>query len=241
MLIGVPIVYKVARIPVTCHDGKQNQRETSVDRGGLCLLLDESSLQPHAILWARSFRVRDGSYNAVAYIQNPNESAGVASANYLFSLYDSQNVLIAERVGTTYIMPGGITPVFTGNIDTGKRIVAHTYFVFTDPSLTWERMSNPTGPITVNSTKVSTADTLSQVSAIVGNTSVKDIQDVSFVVVVFDTTGNAINASGTRVARVISGEDVHIGFTWPEIFSLVVGHIDIIPLLAPVPDPTKER
>jgi hypothetical protein len=239
--IGGPIAYKIATIPPTCHDGIQNQGETAVDRGGPCLLLDDRYLQPHAVLWARSFQVRDGSYNAVAYIENPNPNAGVPSADYKFSLYDSQNILIAERTGTTYIMPGGITPVFTAGIDTGNRIAAHTYFTLTDSALTWERMSNPTSVISVASKFVSNADTEPQLSAIAGNSSVADLTDVSFVGVVFDTAGNAINASATILPRLAGGSQTQIGFTWPNPFTAAVGTIDVIPLLPPIPDPAAQR
>lgn len=241
IVVGGPIAYKIATIPPSCHDGKQDQGETSVDRGGPCLLLDDNYLQPHAILWARSFQVRDGSYNAVAYIENPNADAGVASANYQFSLYDSNNVLIAQRTGTTYIMPGGITPVFTAGISTGNRIVAHTYFTLTDPSLVWERMSNPTSPISVADEQVSNTGTEPQVSAVAANSSVSDISGVSFVAVVFDTGANAINASATQVSRLPAGGQTQIGFTWPDPFTTTVGSVDIIPLMPPVPDPTAER
>jgi uncharacterized protein YcfL len=241
IVIGVPVAYKLATIPTTCHDGKQDQGETSVDRGGPCLLLDDAYLQPHAVLWARSFQVRDGSYNAVAYIENPNKDAGVVSANYKFSLYDSQNVLIAERTGTTYIMPAGITPVFTAGINTGNRIVAHTYFVLTDPSLSWERMSNPSAPISVANKQVTNTDTQPQVSAIASNSSVSDITGISFVAVVYDTSGNAVNASATQVARLAAGGQSQIGFTWPSPFTAAVGSTDILPLMPPVPDPKALR
>jgi len=49
-----------------------------------------------------------------AYIENPNDGAACASVAYHLGLYDSENVIVAERTGTTFIMPGGITPVFIG-------------------------------------------------------------------------------------------------------------------------------
>ena len=241
IVVGGPIAYKIATIPPSCHDGKQDQGETAVDRGGPCLLLDDRYLQPHAVLWARSFQVRDGSYNAVAYIENPNSKAGVPSANFKFSLYDSQNILVAERTGTTYIMPGGITPVFTAGINTGNRIVAHTYFTLTDPSLTWERMSNPTSVVTVASKQVSNTDTIPLLSAIARNSSVADLTNVSFVGVVYDTAGNAINASATILPLLSGSSQSQIGFTWPGPFSVVVGTEDIIPIMPPIPDPSAQQ
>ena len=241
VVIGGPLAYKIATIPQTCHDGIQNQGETAIDRGGPCLLLDEAYLEPHAILWARAFLVHDGSYNAVAYIENPNPNAGVANANYKFSLYDSDNILVAERTGTTYIMPGGITPVFTAGIDTGNRIVAHTYFELTDPTLQWERMSNPTSVITVSSKQVSDTDTVPQLSAVASNSSVVDLTNVSFVGVVFDTDGNAINASATILPRISEGARMPIGFTWPEPFTAIAATEDVTPLMNPIPDPRAQR
>src|SRR3989344_4168769 len=114
IVVGGPLLYSYLKTPPTCTDGRQNQGETSVDKGGPRPLLDTSSLSPSAILWTRSFYVRSGSYDAVAYIQNPNQEAGVRAVSYRF-------VLIAERTGAAFLMPGGITPVFEGAIDTGNR------------------------------------------------------------------------------------------------------------------------
>jgi hypothetical protein len=185
--------------------------------------------------------VRDGSYNAVAYVENPNPKAGVPSANYKFSLYDSQNILIAERTGTTYIMADGITPVFTAAIDTGNRIVAHTYFALTDSSLPWERMSDPTSVITVASKQVSNTDTMPQLSAIARNSSVADLTNVSFIGVVYDTVGNAINASATILPRLAGSSQSQIGFTWPDPFPVVVGTEDVFPIMPPIPDPAAQQ
>src|SRR5262245_42578779 len=114
ILLGGPLVYWYLKIPETCSDGIKNGDETAVDKGGSCPLLDERLLSPHAILWARQFSVRDGSYNVIAYVENPNENAGVKVAPYRFRLYDDRNILVAEREGAGFIMPGTVTPIFEG-------------------------------------------------------------------------------------------------------------------------------
>src|SRR3989338_11227858 len=101
-------------------------------------------------MWARSFEVRSGSYTAVGYIGNPNPEAGVALAHYRVGLYDSQNILIAERVGTTFIMPGGITPVLEASIDTGNREVVHTYLQIIGEALVWESMASPAAKVMIS-------------------------------------------------------------------------------------------
>ncbi len=232
MVIGLPVAYWYFTIPPTCADGIQNQDETSIDKGGVCPVLDERTLQPYAILWARSFRVRDGSYNAAAYIQNPNQSAGVASARYHFGLYDAQNVLIAEREGTTFIMPGAITPVLEPRIDVGRRIVAHTYFEFKGP-LVWERMKNNALSIAVGNKEPSDMTSMPRLTATARNISVAPISDIGFVAVVFDPAGNAFAASATTLSRLSADASAQIAFTWPDPLLIQAGRIDVVPLVEP--------
>lgn len=232
IVIGVPLAYWYFSIPPTCSDGIKNQGESAPDRGGPCFILDERVLQAHATLWARSFRVRDGTYNAVAYVQNSNGEAGVRAARYRFGFYDSQNILVAEREGVTYIMPGAMTPVLEARINAGNRIVAHTYFEFTEP-LTWERMRNNARAISVNNKDISNTSEVPRLSASVRNNSVMDFIGVSFVAVIFDPAGNAFAASATSLERLPADESSQIVFTWPDPFTIQPGRIDIIPLVAP--------
>ena len=232
LLVGVPLFYWYFTIPPTCDDGKRNQGETTVDRGGPCLLLDERQLSPSATLWTRSFRVRDGTYNSIAYIQNPNEQAGVREVGYRFGLYDERNILVAERFGNTYIMPGGVTPIFEGGIDTGQRIVTHTYFEFTKP-LVWVRMEAPSNAIIMNDRKIEDETTLPRLLASATNSSVRSISDVAFVAVISDPAGNAFAVSKTTVHELSGGQKIEVAFTWPGPFNVTIGRIDVIPLVAP--------
>ena len=237
IVIGVPTAVLLYE-PDTCFDEKQNQEETAVDKGGPCLLLDERTLSPHATLWSRAFLVRGGSYSATAYIENPNREAGVRAVGYRFGLYDEHNILVAERVGKTYIMPGGITPVFEGAINTGNRTVARTYFEFTSP-LIWERMVNTVSVLEVGNKKVTNIVATPRLTAEVENTSVAAIPNPSFVAVVFDTAGNAFAASATMLPRLEEGEKGEVVFTWPDPYPHPVGRIDILPILQPLLFPVK--
>src|SRR3989344_5108222 len=238
VVIGVPLAVWLYE-PPTCFDGWRNQKETVVDKGGPCSILDERHLTPHAILWSRSFQVRqpgevnDGTYSAVAYIENPNEEAGVREVGYRLGLYDGRNVLVAERFGTTFIMPGGVTPVFEGTINTGNRIVARTYFEFTEP-LVWERMDNAAIALTIQNKSIFNTTAVPRLTAAVKNASVARITNPSFVAVVFDTAGNAFAASETLLTRIGADETREVVFTWPDAFNFTVGRLDILPLVSPV-------
>lgn len=237
VLIGGPIAYtKLTEYP-TCTDGKRNGGETSIDKGGPCLVLDAAAIAPVATLWARSFRVRDGAYNAVAYVQNPNAGAGVRAATYTFGLYDERNVVVAERTGVTFLMPGATTPIFEGGIDTGNRIVAHTFFEFTQP-LTWERLESTASQIAIGNRTV-TEGGEPRISAIVTNNTVRDMRNLEFVVTVSDSNGNAFAASQTVVASLPTGKSETITFTWPDPFRSAIGSIDITALSAPTEPRTR--
>ena len=242
-LIGVPLAYKYFTIPPTCNDGIVNQGETAPDRGGPCPLVDVRRLSPSSVLWARAFRMRlpvsdaahpGGTYTAIAYVQNPNDDAGVAKARYIFRLYDEQNILVAEREGKTFIMPGGITPIIEANIDTGNRIATHTLFQFTD-RLTWERFDDVSHNISVTNRTVRDVATTPRIEAEALNTSVTTKTDLQFAAAVFDTAGNAFAASATQLDRLEAGARAPIVFTWPSSFAVQIGRVDIIPLLPPKP------
>jgi hypothetical protein len=233
IVIGVPLAIWIYDAP-TCFDGKQNQTETTVDKGGPCLLIDERTLQPAATLWTRAFQVRGGLYSAVAYVENPNTGAGVESARYQLRLYDDRNVLVAEREGTTFIMPGGITPIYEGGIDTGNRAVARAFLEFTS-SLVWKHMENPADVLVIGNRAISAIDAAPRLEANVKNTSVAVIQDPEFVAIVFDTAGNAFAASATTLTRLAGNEEGRVVFTWPDPFPKAPGRIDVLPLLPPLP------
>ena len=237
IVIGVPTAILLYE-PSTCFDGVQNQGETAIDKSGPCLLLDERALSPHAVLWSRAFLVRGGLYNAAAYIENPNRGAGVRSVGYRFRLYDERNILVAERVGRTYVMPGAITPVFEGGINTGYRTVARAYFEFTSP-LVWERMTNTANVLAISNKKIINTDSTPRLTAEVENTSVAVVRNPSFVAVVFDTASNAFVASATALPRLEDGQKEEIVFTWPDPYPRAAGRIDILPLLPPLLSPVK--
>ncbi len=231
IVIGGPILYWwVSSIPPACPIG--NLRPSGMSNGP-CSVLDTQYLQPVNVMWARSFKVRDGSYTAVAYVENANPNAGVQHAHYRIGLYDSGNVLIADREGEMFIMPGSITPVLETGIYTGNRTVVHTYFQITDTSPVWQEATSPAEKITITNQTSSNLDTAPRIDADAQNTSLDTMRNVSFVVVLFDPAGNAFAASGTALSQLDPDSPQPISFNWPEPFTASVGRVDIITLLPP--------
>ncbi len=216
----------------TCFDNKMNQGETRVDRGGPCQLLDENRLVPHSILWARTFQVRTGVHSAIAYIENPNPKAGVMEAPYRFRIYDARNILVAEREGTTPIMPGVTTPIFEGTIASGDRTAVRAFFEFTAP-LVWERLTDRSSNIVVSDKKTDGEETTPRVTAKIKNNDVVDMRNITIVATVFDTAGNAFAVSSTIIPLLNAGEIIPISFTWPAPFERRLARVDVLPTIAP--------
>lgn len=231
VVIGIPLAVYLHR-PATCFDGIMNQGETYTDMGGPCEILDPRTLTPHAVLWSRPFFVRNGVYSAAAYIENPNADAGVVEAPYRFQLYDSKNVLVAERQGTTYIVPGTVTPVFERQIDVGARTATRAFFELGSP-LTWQRLVDMGDEVGVSNKILETPETAPRLTATVHNNNVALRQNLTIFAVVFDTAGNAIGASQTIVDRLAGNETRDIVFTWAQPFDRQVGRVDIIPSIPP--------
>lgn len=232
LIFGIPTAIWWHEGP-SCFDKKLNQEETAIDKGGPCVLLDERALSPYSVLWSRSFFARSGSYNAAAYVENPNSEASARSVQYIFKLYDEKNVIVAERVGTTFIMPGGITPIFEGSIPTGNRSVSRTYFEFLKPPV-WERLADVASALVVTNKVVLTPESTPRITARVENTSVSAIIEPVFAAVVFDTAGNAFAVSQTTLPRLEGGQVGEIVFTWAVPFPSIVGRVDILPVVAPI-------
>ncbi len=239
---GIPLIMYLYE-PGDCFDGKQNNAETAIDKGGNCRLLDERALLPVTTVWSRVMPVRmpgteQGSFSAVAYVENPNVNAGVMKAPYIFKLYDTNNVLVAEVEGVTPIMPGTVTPIFEGGINTGFRKAARAYFEFTAP-LVWERLYDATEPITIPTKEIVDAQTEPRLNAVIKNGSVVDIRDTQFVAIVFDTAGNAFAGSATEVQFLERGTQMPVTFTWPDPFPFLPGRIDVLPIMKPLVENPK--
>lgn len=232
LLILAPVIYNAVHQDPTCFDGKQNQGETAIDKGGPCTLLDENAVQPLSIMWARSFEIRDGVHSAVAYVENTNRGSGINSITYQIKLYSENSLLIAERFGRVSLLPGMVTPILETNIKTGTRKVVRTVFQFLDREV-WVKMQNPARDIEVYNEVLTSADVVPTVTAKVVNAGVTTKSNVVFIATVFDTTGNAIATSRTFIERLKPTEERELVFTWPSPFTLPVARIDIVPLMAP--------
>jgi hypothetical protein len=207
--------------PASCFDGIQNQNETGVDCEGVCSRLCQAPSV--TALWARSVKVADGVYHAVAMVQNPETGAGVKSLPYTFSLYDADNILVAERSGVMSLQPGEVVPLLEANIVTGSRVPVRTFVSFL-PSV-WERMTRSENPLTVSG--VVFDDKTLRLSAHVDNGSVAAVPRATLTALLYGAGDVVVGASQTTLSDIPARGGKDAVFTWQGSFASPVVRAEV--------------
>ncbi len=210
----------------TCFDGRMNGDERGVDCGGSCARICAVDATEPVVRWAQSFRVTDGQYNAVAYIENRNVNAGIPELAYTFTLYDNAGAVITTRTGTTFLPPDSVYPIFEGRIDVGDRVPART-FIELAPIDNWQITAAGREQFEVRSRALHDADTRPRLDATVYNTSLEDARNVEVVATIFDARGTALTASQTIVPVLPGRAAQGVVFTWPEPIAKTVRSCEV--------------
>ncbi len=212
-LIGVGFYYLYIYKEPTCFDALANGNERGVDCGGSCTrICSVDVIQPRE-LWVRSFKIQDGQYNAVAYIENRNLNSGVPALTYTIGLYDKDG-LITERTGTTVLPPGSVYPIFEGRINTGTRIPTLTTIKLSDDTL-WLPAEAGREQFKIERRELKNADTKPVLVASLTNTALDEAKNVEIVATIFDVKGNALTSSRTVVDYFGGRTTRDVVFTWP--------------------------
>jgi hypothetical protein len=175
------------------------------------------------------FKIADGIYTSVVYLENPNVSAGAKNVPYSFKLYEASQpgVLLAEREGVIDVYPEKGFPIIETKIYTGKRTAGRVVFNIDAKSAKWEKMSARDEKVVVKDQQISSEDTAPRVVANVENIGNIPASNIDVVAVVFDINGNAIGASRTFVESLARGEKQQVSFTWPEPFASKSAKVDL--------------
>jgi hypothetical protein len=220
VLIFVGLVFLVILYPTltkapTCSDGKQNGGEAGVDCGGSCRRVCNSQASEPIILWSRAFNITGSSYNLLAMVENQNKDAGIEQVSYEFKVYDTNNLLIGVRDGTTFIPPNQQFAIFEPRFDAGKAQVKSVIFQFTSPFV-WlkEAPTLQTMPIPVDHIAFSTTPTPT-LTAQINNETIYTLPAFDVIAILYDANHNAINVSKTYITGMQSNSTAPLLFTWP--------------------------
>ncbi len=212
----------------TCFDGKKNGSEIGVDCGGNCSLLCQSQALAPYVKWERFFPVAPGIFNAVAYVENQNSNASTV-LKYKFTLFDSENAILAEKVGTARLLARENIPIVSGQLSTGKATPTRISFEITN-KLVWNNQPPRELKILVEDEKLTEEEKQTSVIAKLSNIGLERILDISAFVILYDRNDNSVGVSSTYVDKINPNESKNIVFTWPRNFGGEVVRFEIIPL-----------
>lgn len=216
--------------PATCLDGQQNGEERGVDCGGACSLVCPLDAAAPVVRWAQAFRIADGRYHAVSYVENRNPDVGLETLEYTFTLYDEAGQAITTREGVTSLPPDGVYPLFAGGIETGGAVPARTELAL-GRIAGWHTADEgrfpETGQFEVRERTLSGVDLRPRLDTRVYNTSLEEATNVEIVATIFDAQGTPLTASQSVVPRFDPREEQSVVFTWPEPIAKTVRSCEV--------------
>lgn len=225
LLCMTGVYYQYLYTPPSCFDGEQNGTEIGADCGGDCARICTFTVSPPVVLWAKSFQVTEGQYNAVAYVENRNTIAGAPKVNYTITLHDREGI-ITERRGQTHLPANYTFPIFEGRIDTYGRIPTDTTLTL-EPIDLWLPSEFDRNQFKTTSLELVGADARPRLKVEIENTSVTDARAVNLVAVIFNSEGIPLTASQTQVDRLLGKTKSSIDFVWPRPIAKTIRSCDV--------------
>lgn len=219
------LYYKFLYTLPTCFDGRENGMETGVDCGGGCTRICAFEVTQPEVQWARSFKITEGQYNAVAYVENRNMRAATPELQYTFSLYDDAG-LIVERSGVTVLPPDSVYPIFEGQLITGTRVPTRTFLDIKEPEL-WIPATYGRDQFTIVERTLARVDTEPRLDAVLQNNDLEEARDVEVVATIFDKERNALTSSRTVIDTFPPRSEQTVVFTWPEPIAKTIRSCEI--------------
>jgi hypothetical protein len=232
LVFGFLVISPYIKELPSCSDNIQNGSEKGIDCGGSCTKACSFEVDQVSILWARTFEVIPGRYNAVAYLENHNKNTAIYKISYRFRFADKNNIYIGKRDGETFIPPSGKFAIFEPGIGVGNSVPVYASFEFTETPL-WSTVPEDKLKqlkLSISDIKLENQDTAPRLSATIKNNSLFTIPEVGVVVLLYDEKENVVSASRTYLDVLEKEESKNISFTWPEPISGNIITKEIIPM-----------
>lgn len=230
----MPIFLIFYRAP-TCFDGKLNGDELGVDCGGSCQLL--CAVESLPIIQngdPRVLTIASSTYEVVALFENPNLDAEIYRAGYSIKLYEPVNPLpVYVLEGETYVPRNSAFAIFEGPFIVKEVSPVRAVFSWKEESLVWKKSGAPLPRISITNKELSNVATAPRLLLEVRNNSLTSIENLEFIVILSDASGNTFAASKTFLDLLPGSGTMPAVFSWPRGFLTEVSLIDIIPRILP--------
>ncbi len=225
-ICGIIFYFTSVYAPSTCFDTMQNGGEAGIDCGGACTRICAFTVTPPKIVWAESFRITDGQFNAVAYIENNNTVAATPVLEYTFRLFAGTEVL-AERKGTTILPPNSVYPIFEGRILTPPGKIPTKTEIEIKPSDMWLPATVGRNQFRTVDVELLSTDTRPRLNVEIENTELTEARNVEVVATIFNRAGEPVTASQTFIDNFSPRSTAEVVFTWPNSIAKTVRSCEV--------------
>ena len=218
--IFVLVYYSFLYQTPTCFDGRKNGDEVEVDAGGGCPRIPLQNITPPQVVWAESFLIAPGQYNAIAYIENNNAQATTQDQNYTFTFYHNDQPIGTSR-GVTALPADSVYPVFVGRVEIDDLPVTRVEAEL-ETTREWYVDRHIRQPFRTVDTDLRDVDTKPRLYAAVENLTLADLYNVEVVATIFNDLGKPVTGSQTFLEYLPAQSTSDVVFTWPQSIAKTV-------------------
>ncbi len=226
------VIYNALKSEESCFDKIKNQNEEGIDCGGVCSLCSKISAKD--IIIEDKGILENGRSNEKdfwALISNPNNLYGAKSFQYEITIKDASNVIVSQRKGTNFILPGEEKYIIENNLslsESGNNLefsITKTEWVefggyFEKPNLK---------VVNKNYKLISSGIGFSEATGLLKNESPYDFNIIEIEVILKDSNGKIVAINSTEMRTVRSDEEREFKVFWPVSFSGDVFNVETQP------------
>lgn len=218
--VGFLVHYVFLRIPPTCLDGLQNQKETGVDCGGPCSACVEIPQVENARVTEKEMiQAGAAKYDALVKIENPNPLYGVANFEYSFDFLDEGGKIVFQSKGTSFLLPAEQKYLLVFNVPAEPKPAT---FEFRIKAFNWKKFSGyeePALPIFEKEFNfTSGGSSFAELRAKFQNRSDYDFRRITTKAVIRNSAGKPLAVNETNSNDVRVNEEREVIFSWPDSF-----------------------
>jgi hypothetical protein len=221
------LIYYSSQPAPSCFDNIQNQEEEDIDCGGPCPPCELVYIKDIDVLWAKAITSQDNFYDLAAQIKNPNPNYGSGQAPYQFELYDSQDNLISQLTGSTFILPNQTKYLLQTKTESNQPIKR---VKLSFGQIDWQKKEDYQPPqlfIQQKEYRLLPSQELgfSQARGILINKTSFDFDKIDIDVLLFDAGHRLLATNQTEIRSLTAGQERDFVVTW---FREITGQVNFV-------------